>query len=36
MPVLVFALVTLVLVLGELLLSPIATSFATKIARPVF
>lgn len=36
MPVLVFALVTLVLVLGELLISPITTSFATKIAPPVF
>ena len=38
MPVLVFALATLVLVLvlGELLISPITTSFATKIAPPVF
>lgn len=36
MPVLVFALATLVLVLGELLISPITISFATKIAPPVF
>ena len=36
MPVLVFALATLVLVIGELMISPITTSFATKIAPPVF
>ena len=36
MSMLVFALLLIIFVVGELLLSPIATSFATKIAPPVF
>ena len=36
MSMLVFALLLIIFEVGELLLSPIATSFATKIAPPVF